>query len=141
MPRHEGVVTVDEEEIPVIIELDNEAIRLTAAGKEVGNWRPDECEIIQIADATYTIEAENEVLQFVPHQPQTFAAALNGENTTASPSEEAPTDDAQTDHALEETGVDLQDAPAPQPLTVGLFYGLCFLTAALAIWSLISIIS
>ncbi len=32
------------------------------------------------------------------------------------------------------------EAPPPKPLTMGLFYALCVITAVLAIWSLITII-
>jgi hypothetical protein len=131
MPRYDGVVTVDEDEIPVIVELDNEVIRLTAAGKEIGNWHPDECEITHVSDSTYTIEAENEVLEFVPSQPQLFAAALNGVPEPEAPSETAPDD----------TPVVLEEESAPQPLTMGLFYGLCFLTAALAMWAFVSMVT
>lgn len=129
MQRYDGVVTVADDEIPVIVELDDELIRLTAGGTEIGHWHPDECEITRIADSTYTIEAEDEVLRFVPSQPRLFAAALDGEVETRMPLETG--DD--TDGALGE-------APPPQPLTMALFYGLCVLTVALAVWSLISMI-
>lgn len=129
MPGYDGVVTIDNDEIRVIVELDDEVVRLTAGGTEIGQWHPDECEITRVAESTYTIEAEDEVLQFVPSQPKLFAAALNDETVTP-PIDPVPDDTAAVS----------EEAAAPQPLTMGLFYGLCFLTAALAVWALVSII-
>lgn len=138
MPRYDGVVTVADDEIPVIVELDDELIRLTAGGTEIGHWHPDECEITQVADSTYTIEAEDEVLRFVPSQPRLFAAALDGDSTASKPVDTPSTDT--TEISEENTDAVMDEAPPPQPLTMGLFYGLCFLTAALAVWSLVSMI-
>lgn len=135
MPHYDGVVTIADDDFPVIVELDDELIRLTSSGTEIGQWHADDCEITRVGDSTYTIKAENEVLEFVPSQPALFAAALNGdpqpEVVTAPRLATAPIDG----------GTDaLPDAPPPKPLTMGLFYGLCVLTAALALWSLISMI-
>jgi hypothetical protein len=88
------------------------------------------------------ITAEDETLRFVPNQPGLFAAAINGatENTSQSkPAEPEPK--SAPEAKIAPTGGDgVREAPAPQPLTMGLFYALCVTTAALAIWALISII-
>lgn len=135
MSIHDGVVTLADDDIPVIVELDEEQIRLSASGTEIGQWRTDECHISHVSDSTYTIKAENETLRFVPNQPATFAAAVNGSAqepvVVARPPEPEP-------HTEPADGV--REAPPAKPLTMGLFYALCVLTAGLAVWSLISIV-
>ena len=133
MSIHDGVVTVADDDIPVIVELDDERIRLSAAGTEIGEWRSDECQISLVSDSTYTIRAENETLRFTPNQPSIFAAAVNGaihEPPDVNPGpvpEPGPTDPVRV-------------APPAKPVTMGLFYALCAATVGLAVWSLISII-
>jgi len=130
MAIFDGVVTLAEDDIPVIVELDPDHIRMSASGTEIGNWRTDECLITQVEEATYTITAEDETIQFVPNQPGLFAAAVNGDREPAvampPPPDTMPAGDG------------IADAPPPQPLTVGLFYGLSFVTIALAVWALAS---
>jgi len=133
---YDGVVTLADDQIPVIVELDHEHVRLSASGTEIGRWRADECRIDAVDDTTYMISAEDETLQFVPSRPGLFAAALNGASmepidTPVQPAETAPEPASNADGA---------EAPPPKPLTMGLFYGLCLVTAVLAIWSLITII-
>jgi hypothetical protein len=133
MSIHDGVVTVAESEIPVIIELDDDRIRLSASGSEIGDWGTEECKITHVRDATYTIEAEEETLRFVPNQPGVFAAAFNGGI------EVVPTPLA-TDPEDDPAPIEMGEAPPAKPMTMGLFYALCVLTAALAVWSVISIV-
>lgn len=136
MPIYDGVVTLAKNDIPVIVELDENIVRLSASGTEIGQWSKDECEIHHVADTTYAITAENDTLTFVPNQPSLFAAAVNG----ASP--DARAELAMTSDAASTPGaVDVASEPPPaKPLTMGLFYALCVLTAALALWSLVSIL-
>lgn len=151
MSIYDGVVTVADDDIPVIVELDEERIRLSASGTEIGEWRTDECHISHVADSTYTISAENETLHFIPNQPNLFAAAVNGavhrpppaaspepESEPLSPAAEPEPQAPEQPEAALPTGV--REAPPPRPLTMGAFYALCLLTAGLAVWSLISII-
>ena len=133
MPIYDGVVTLDQTDVPVIVELDDDYVRLSASGTEIGNWSAAECQIAHIGDTAYAITAEDETLHFVPNQPGLFAAAVNGGKSSEPmplPPEPAP--------ATGSTGA--QEAPAPKPLTMGLFYALCLTTAVLAVWSLISIV-
>ena len=144
---YDGVVTLADDDIPVIVELDDAYVRMSAGGTEIGHWPTDECQITHVSDTTYAITAENETLRFVPNQPDLFAAAVNGAPETtylATPAEPEPesapepesTPEAETAPTADD-GV--REAPAPQPLTMGLFYALCLITAALAVWALISI--
>lgn len=132
MAIYNGVVTLADNDIPVVVELDDHHVRMSASGTEIGDWTADECSIAHVADTLFTITAEDETLQFVPSQPSLFAAAVNGTGAATVPMPPEPRPEpVQAD--------DAGDAPAPKPLTMGLFYALCLVTAALAIWSLISI--
>lgn len=135
MAIYDGVVNVADDEIPVMLELDEDSIRLSASGKEIGQWSTSECSIAHVDETTYSITAEDETLEFVPNQPSLFAAAVNGGDPAKPAVPLPPPPEAEPAPA---DGV--KEAPPAKPLTMGLFYALCVTTAALAIWSLISII-
>lgn len=129
-------MSLEENDIPVMVELDNEHVRLSASGTEIGKWANDECHITLVGDSTYSITAEDETLQFVPNQPGLFAAAVQVDDD---PTLEAMPQKSENDaepNQLHQVG----EAPPAKPLTMGLFYALCTVTAALAAWSLISIL-
>lgn len=134
MAIYDGVVTVAEDDIPVIVELDDDHVRMSASGTEIGLWPSEDCSITHVGDSTYTITAEEETLRFVPNQPSLFAAAVNGEAEGAQVAMPPP---PETEAA---TSKGRQEAPPAKPLTMGLFYALCLVTAGLAVWSLISIV-
>lgn len=137
LPIYDGVVTLDENDVPVTVELGDDHVRLSASGREIGQWRADQCHIAHVTDSIYTITAENQTLQFVPNHPSLFAAAVNG--NVRSPAPAAATSSASdADEATPAIGD--REAPPPKPLTMGLFYALCLATAALAVWSLLSMI-
>lgn len=138
MAIYDGVVTLAGDQIPVIVELDDEHVRLSASGTEIGQWPVDQCRIDHVGDTTYRITAEDETLEFVPNRPSLFAAALNGTSEEATDID-APVRQPQPG-AEQVTGTNAGEAPPPKPLTMGLFYALCLVTAVLAIWSLITII-
>lgn len=162
MPMYDGVVTIADDDIPVIVELDETRIRMSAGGTEIGEWPTDECQISHVSESTYSISAENETLRFVPNQPRLFAAAVSGGSAGDPPAPSSPTIEVPASAAPETRSEPLpaspvpeavavpapalapvgteREAPAPQPLTMGLFYALCVLTAGLAVWSLISIV-
>jgi hypothetical protein len=132
---YDGVVTLADDDIPVIVELEDDHIRMSAAGTEIGQWPADECLITLVGETTYSITAEDETLEFVPNQPSLFAAAVNAATDAGPAVAMPPPPDAKP---LPSDGV--REAPAPKPLTMGLFYALCLITAALGLWSLISIV-
>lgn len=135
MPIYDGVVTVAEADIPVIVELGDDVVRLSASGTEIGRWPKSECEIRHLGDATYAIEAEDETLRFVPRQPSLFAAAING-GMRPHPEPDSQRGVPRSSSA----GSSSADVPPPKALTMVLFYALCVFTAALALWSIISMI-
>lgn len=143
MPMYDGVVNLAEDDIPVIVELDDGVVRLSASGKEVAQWKEGEYEIRHLGDSTFAIRAENETLEFVPSQPSRFAAAVNGGLSTDTPdvSTEPPTSPIPEPETQKPTSaIQPKEAPPPKPLTMGLFYALCLVTTGLAIWSIISLI-
>lgn len=161
MSIHDGIVTIAEDGIPVIIELDEDRVRLSASGREIGDWTSDECQITHVSDSTYSINAENETLEFVPSRPGVFAAAVNGEDRRAPVTAvarppgtlrrieseigmeaevEPVPEPEELNVGVQATAGDVSEAPPPQPLTLGLFYALCVSTAALAVWALTSIV-
>jgi hypothetical protein len=163
---YDGVVTIADDDIPVIVELDETRIRMSAGGTEIGEWPADECQISHVSESTFSISAENETLRFVPNQPRLFAAAVNGTSPEVGPAgltpmvetprseepqplppeiplDEVPAPETVTTPPTPAPSAPVEaerEAPPPQPLTVGLFYALCVLTAGLAIWSLVTIV-
>jgi hypothetical protein len=137
LPFYDGVVTLDESDVPVIVELGDDHIRLSASGTEIGDWPSEECHIAHVSDSIYSITAEDETLRFVPNQPTLFAEAVNGNGRDLAPAARAP---AEAEVAREAPATAKQEAPPPKPLTMALFYALCLITAALGLWSLVSIV-
>lgn len=137
MPIYDGVVTLDESDVPVVVELGDDHVRLSASGTEIGEWPADECHIAHVTDTIYSITAEDETLRFVPNQPSLFAAAVNGGTKHAIPVVgSSPEADLEREPVATRDG----EAPPPKPLTMALFYALCLVTAALAVWSLVNMI-
>ena len=133
MPIYDGVVTLDDQIIPVMVEVDEDHVRLSASGSEIGEWPAAECLISHLGDSAYSITAENETLTFIPNQPALFAAAVDeeSERNVAMPPES---------QGLASVKDGIHEAPPPQPLTVGLFYALCLCTVALGLWALASLL-
>ncbi|HSM43595.1 MAG TPA: hypothetical protein VK969_01120 [Acidimicrobiia bacterium] len=132
MAIYDGMVTIADNDIPVIVELDDDHLRMSAAGTEIGHWPIDECEISHVGDSVYTITAENETLRFVPNQPSLFATEVNDAAEPPAVAMAPAPGTEQVDGSKE--------APPAKPVTMGLFYALCLITVALAVWALISII-
>ncbi|MGH3651241.1 MAG: hypothetical protein ACRDU9_11090 [Acidimicrobiia bacterium] len=135
MAIYDGVVTLAEDDVPVIVELDHERVRLSASGTEIGAWDTKDCQIRHVGEAKYSITAEDETIEFVPNQPGLFAAALNGYEVTQVTS---PARHEQTTPPAEGPGT--AEVPPPKPVTLALFYALCVITAGLALWSLVSLL-
>jgi hypothetical protein len=137
LPIYDGVVTLDDSDVPVVVELGDDHVRMSASGTEIGEWPSDECHIAHVSDSIYSITAEDETLRFVPNQPSLFAAAVNDGTRHAVP---VVGSSFETDPEPEPVATRDREAPPPKPLTMGLFYALCLVTAALALWSLVSMV-
>ncbi len=59
MSIYDGVVTTEEDDVQVILGVDEDKIRLSAGGSEIGEWSAEECSIEAVGDGTFTITAEN----------------------------------------------------------------------------------
>ena len=138
VPIYDGVVSLNEDDVQVILGVDEDRIRLSAGGMEIGDWDIDDCSINDGGGGVFAITAENETLQFMPASPTMFAAAMNGGSisiptpTSVAVEEDAPPLRAEPITATEE-------GPAPRPVTMLAFYALATVTAALGLWALISL--
>ena len=136
MTAYSGVVSIDHNDIPVVIDIDENGIRMIAAGTEIGSWGADEYQIARLGRARYGITAEDETLLFLPSEPGAFDMVVNGH------SEPSAVAHSQRGRHLAQTssGNDLPVAPPPKTTTMIAFYALCAFTAALGVWSLIRVI-
>jgi hypothetical protein len=137
VPIYDGIVTVDEDDVQVILGVDENKIRLSAGGLEIGEWSAEDCAIDSVGDGVFTITAENETLTFVPNNPTTFAAAMND---GSAPDEASG---ATMEESMEPAVVSPSEAdqiPEPKPITMVVFYALAAITGVLGIWALITIV-
>jgi len=147
VPKYDGIVNLDEDEVEVIIGLDPDRVHLQAGDLEIGDWAPDECAIAHLGQGVYAITAESESLRFVPRDARLFEAGLNhgtGYGLSTTPKQ----DEGQARrgrHSKTVSGPETSAphgesaAPPPKPLTRTLFYGLAAVTAALGAWALLSL--
>ena len=133
IPIYDGVVTIEDDDIQVILGLEEDKIRLSSGGLEIGEWAIEDCSIDPSEDGSFTITAEDETLRFVPNNPVNFAAAMN-HGRLPDPIPTSDEDDIQI------VVNDTDELPDPKPLTKAAFYALIGVTAALGIWALVSII-
>ncbi len=153
LPIFDGVVTLADDEVPVIVGLADDTLRLSSNGELIGEWGSGEFAIDALEGGTFAIKAESETLFFVPLEPERFAASL-GEDPGTSP---APTSASPGRHETRiatadrvdtaryravEPNVDAtqSDAAAPKAITMVAFYALAALTAALGLWALINML-
>lgn len=148
VPKYDGIVNLDQDEVEVIIGLDPDRVHLQAGDLEIGDWAPDECAIAHLGQGVYAITAENESLRFVPRDARLFEAGLNhgtGYGLSTAPKQ----DESQARrgrHSKTVPGSETSTpngesaAPPPKPLTLALFYGLAAVTAALGAWALLRLL-
>ena len=137
MSIYDGVVTTDEDDVQVILGVDEDKIRLSAGGSEIGEWSAEDCSIDAVGNGTFTITAEDETLTFVPNNPTIFAAAIDGRRVPDQMAEE--TVEESTESAVV-TSIEADQIPDAKPVTMVVFYALAAVTAVLGLWALINII-
>jgi hypothetical protein len=130
LPIFDGVVTIEDSPVPVIVGVEPDGLRLSANGNQIGEWAAGEFSITERGHGIYAITADNETLELVPNRPDLFAAGVG--RPAPPPPQEGPVVEAVP--ITETTSVD--DAPPAQPLTRALFYTLAGTTAALGLWAL-----
>jgi hypothetical protein len=85
-----GIVTLDGEDVPVTVGLDNQRLNLMSGDMEIGDWSEDDCSISAGADGKWLIEAESETLSFAPSRPDLFARAVSERVGESSEMDEDP---------------------------------------------------
>ena len=137
MSIYDGVVTIDEDDVQVILGMDDDKIRLSAGGQEIGQWSADDSSIDPVGDGVFTITAENETLTFVPNSPTSFTAAINGGSVLVQEPNKAST---VSEEVLVGESPLKEDLPNAGSLTMVAFYALAAITAALGLWALVAIV-
>jgi hypothetical protein len=135
LPIFDGIVTVNEDLVPVIIGVEDDGIRMSTNGTEIGEWPTGEFTIDHRGDGVYTITADNESLLFTPNRPDLFAVGLGHPVEPDKPPVETG---GTSDTAI--AAPPGQEAGSPQPITRALFYTLAGTTAALGVWALLRLV-
>ncbi|MFB3051232.1 MAG: hypothetical protein ACE1Z0_04515 [Acidimicrobiia bacterium] len=142
VPIYDGVINLDDNQIPVIIGFEDACLRMSSGGREIGEWAEGEYSIDYQGGSVYTITAENEALQFVPNNPSLFAAGLSG---GVAPIPQSGAEHSETADLLSETAEEparrenREIAPPPKLWTLVAFYALVGVTIALGLWAALSI--
>ena len=134
MSIYDGMVRLNDQQVPVIIGFQENSLRMSSGGEEIGEWAEGDYSIDHAGEGLYTITAENEQLQFAPSNPTLFAAGL-GEGVEPLVSDESPAQAKPTG-----TEVTNDEAPLPKKATMMGFYALAAVTAGLGLWALVSLI-
>lgn len=137
MALFDGVVEISDDRVPVILAVEDDGIRLSANGTEIGQWEPGAYEVTWSDASSFVITADGDAVSFVPHRPGEFARAIGLSAPAVAAPEEPPTRAAEAPAA---TGDTVRSAPAPKPLTKALFYTLAGTTGLLAVWALIKLV-
>lgn len=139
MPLFDGIVEIAEDPIPVILGVEEDEIRLSASGTEIGEWRTGEYRLEPGGDGTFIISADGDRLTFRPARPDAFARAIGLQEAADAPAVEAPKAPDSEPNAAP-PGEASTTAPPPRPLTRALFYTLAGTTALLCVWALLRIV-
>ena len=76
MPLYDGVISMNEGDVGVIVAIEDDRVRLSVGTSEIGEWDVDDCHIQRVDEGVFSISAEDEALRFVPNQPQLFQQAV-----------------------------------------------------------------
>ena len=145
MAIYDGYISLAEEPVHVILGVQEEKVTLSSNGREIGIWGPDEISIRYAGNGRYAISAENETLEFVPNDQDSFAiefGEIDDSPTTTQPDRfnGRHTRDQQGDADPESRDSGIETAPPPKPLTRVAFYGLATVTSLLGLWAVVSLI-
>lgn len=110
---------LDDGRVPVTVDVGPDRIRLTTGETEIGTWPSGDFTIVEDGGGRFRIEAENDSLAFLPDDPGAFAATVVEEETG---------------------GLTGDEGGPPRRVTLTAFYALAFVTTALGLWALLSLI-
>jgi hypothetical protein len=137
MALFDGVVPISDDRVPVILAVEDDGIRLSANGTEIGQWEQGAYEVTRSDEDAFIITADGDAVSFVPHRPGEFARAVGLSSPSVAAQEEPKTPGAGVQAG---GGVNVRSAPAPKPMTRALFYTLAGTTGVLAVWALIKLV-
>ncbi len=142
----DGFVSLGDRDVQVILGLEEDRMTMSSDGNEIGAWPTDEVAIDQVGEGVFTITAEDESLQFVPSDPNSFVIGFGGliprrpnleqTGTLGTVEPESPAESASTT----QSHGGLEVAPPPQPVTRVAFYALVAITGLFGLWALVSMI-
>jgi len=125
MTTFPGVVTLNDDNVPAMVGLDEERITLVSGEVSIGEWLAGEYEVIDLGSGTFVIEADDDSIPFLPDDPGSFARGLHREPAPATVADQSRSMDS----------IDIKDGPPPQSATLVAFWLLVVLTTALGIWA------
>lgn len=126
MTTYAGVATVENDHVPVRIDLDEEKISLVSGEVSIREWLAGDYQVIDLGSGEFVIESDDYSIQFVPDDPRRFAEGIQGE-AEAEPGRASDT-------------FEIRTGPPPKPLTLVGFWVLAVITAVLGIWGLVSLL-
>jgi hypothetical protein len=132
MSKYRGVVTLDDDPVPVTVGLHDDGISLVAGDVSIGEWQTGEYVVIDLGSGDFVIEADEGSISFHPDDPGGFARGIGQED------ESEPTENHRAASRRADP-VEIRESPPPRPATLAAFYVLAGLTAALGTWALIAI--
>jgi len=130
MTTFPGVVTLNDDNVPVTVGLDEDRITLVSGEGSIGEWLAGEYEVIDLGSGTFVIEANDDSIPFLPDDPGSFARGLHREPVPATVSDRsAPID-----------SIEIKEGPPPKTATLVGFWILVALTTALGVWAAIGLL-
>lgn len=130
MTTFPGVATLNDDNVPATVGLDEGRITLVSGEVSIGEWLAGEYQVIDLGSGTFVIEANDDSIQFLPDDPGSFARGLHREPVPASASgRSAPMD-----------SIEIVDGPPPRTATLVGFWILVALTTALGVWAAIAVL-
>jgi hypothetical protein len=130
MTTFAGVVTLNDDNVPVMVGLDDERITLVSGEVSIGEWLAGEYEVIDLGSGTFVIEADDDSIPFLPDDPGSFARGIHREPVLATIADRSRAMDT----------IEIKEGPPPKPATLVGFWVLVAVTTALGIWAAIGLL-